>query len=226
MRRVLYIGLPGGIDVWTVLLCHLIYAAIINSLGTTAQAAHGLGLQIEALSYLPGSAFSVAAATLAGQSLGARDHRRAVRGVSACTAAAVAIMSAAGLVLYFGGETIGTFFLGQRTETVTLVGQLLKVVSISCPFLAVLSVLVGALRGSGDTRFTLVITLLGLVGIRIPGACLLAWDELSLPLVGIVLPAAGLGVLGAWWAMVTDVVVRSLLVTARFVHGGWQKVQV
>jgi putative MATE family efflux protein len=226
MRRILRIGVPGGIDVWTVLVCHLVYAAIINSLGTLAQAAHGLGLQIEALSYLPGSAFSVAAATLAGQSLGAMDQRRAFRGVLFCTAAALAIMSAAGVVLFFGGEAIGSFFLGSRSETAILVGRLLKVVSISCPFLAVLSVVVGALRGAGDTRFTLVVTLLGLVGLRIPAACLLAWDQVPLPLVDVVLPAAGMGVIGAWWAMVADVTLRSLLVAARFVQGAWQKIRV
>jgi putative MATE family efflux protein len=226
MRRILRIGLPGGIDVWTVLVCHLVYAAIINSLGTLAQAAHGLALQIEAMSYLPGSAFSVAAATLAGQSLGAQDERRAVRGVLLCLFSAAAIMSAAALVLFSGGESIGAFFMGERDQTAVLVGRLLKVVSISCPFLAILSVLVGALRGVGDTRFTLVITLLGLVGVRIPLACFLAWDAVPLPLLGAGFAGAGLGVVGAWWAMVTDVVLRSLLVAARFVHGGWRRVRV
>src|SRR5207248_7783578 len=93
IRRILRIGIPGGLDVWAVLACHLTYAAIINSLGTLAQAAHGLGLQIEAMSYLPGSAFGVAAATLAGQSLGAADSRRAVRSVLLCGASAVVIMA-------------------------------------------------------------------------------------------------------------------------------------
>jgi putative MATE family efflux protein len=226
VRRILRVGIPGGFDVWAVLACHLIYVAIINSLGTAAQAAHGLGVQIEAMSYLPGSAFQVAAATLAGQSLGASDQRRAVRGVLLCALSACAIMTVAGLVMYFAGESLALIFIGERTETAILTGRLLKVVAVSCPALAVLMVTSGALRGSGDTAWPLAITFIGLVGVRLPGACLLAWDEVPLPLTDIALPAAGLGVIGAWYAMIADVILRSLLAAGRFFQGGWQKERV
>lgn len=226
MRRVLRIGIPGGIDVWAVLACHLTYAAIINSLGTLAQAAHGLGLQIEAMSYLPGSAFGVAAATLAGQSLGAADQRRAVRSVLLCAASAVVIMATAGLIMFTCGETIAAFFIGQRDALAVQVGRLLKIVALSCPSLGVLTVVLGALRGAGDTRSTLAITFIGLIGVRLPCACLLAWNEVTIPFTALAIPAAGLGVAGAWWAMVTDVILRSLLAAARFALGGWMKVRV
>lgn len=226
MRRILRIGIPGGIDIWAVLVCHLTYAAIINSLGSLAQAAHGLGLQIEAMSYLPGSAFSVAAATIAGQSLGAANQRRAVRGVVLCASCAAAIMTTAGLLMFFFGESIAMFFTGHRDELAIFVGRLLKIVAISCPALGLLMVMLGALRGAGDTRLSLIITLVGLVGIRLPGACLLAWHVVPVPFTSLVIPGAGLGVAGAWIAMVTDVILRSLLAVGRFVQGGWKKVSV
>jgi Na+-driven multidrug efflux pump len=47
-----------------------------------------------------------------------------------------------------------------------------------------------------------------------------------LPLIDVVLPAAGLGVAGAWYAMIADVILRSLLAAGRFVHGGWQATRV
>jgi putative MATE family efflux protein len=224
--RILRVGLPGGGDVAAVLVCHLVYVAIINRLGTLAQAAHGLGVQIEAMSYLPGSAFQVAAATLAGQSLGAADSRRAVRGVLLCVASAVTIMTVAGFVLYFGGERVAELFVGKSSDVSELVGKLLKIVALSCPPLAVLMVLSGALRGSGDTAWPLAITIVGLVGVRIPGACLLVWDSVPLPLVDLSLPGFDLGVAGAWWAMVADVTLRSVLATWRFAHGGWKGVRV
>ena len=71
--------MPGGLDVMGVLFCHFVYLAIINALGTEAAAAHGLGVQIEALAYLPCFAFQVAASTMTGQFLGAGDPRRASR---------------------------------------------------------------------------------------------------------------------------------------------------
>ncbi len=226
IRRMLRVGVPGGFDVLSVLVCHLVYLGIINRLGITAQAAHGLGVQIEAMSYLPGSAFQVAAATLAGQSLGADDHGRAVRSVLLCVASAVTIMTLAGLVMYFAGDWLAVLLIGRRSETAVLVGQLLRIVALSCPSLAVLMVLSGALRGSGDTAWPLAITFVGLVGVRIPGACFLAWDEVPLPLLDVALPGLGLGVAGAWWAMVADVAIRSFLAAGRFAHGGWKRVKV
>ncbi|MDX1946228.1 MAG: MATE family efflux transporter [Pirellulaceae bacterium] len=224
--RILRVGLPGGFDVLAVIGCHLVYVAIINRVGDLAQAAHALGVQIEAMSYLPGSAFQVAAATLAGQALGAADTRRATRGVLLCVGSATTIMCLAGVVMFFGGENIAVLFTGQRDEVAVLTGELLRIVAWSCPALAVLTVTSGALRGSGDTTWPLAITFMGLVGIRIPGALWLAWDEITLPLVELALPGWGLGVTGAWWAMVADVSVRSVLVGGRFWQGGWQKVRV
>lgn len=226
MRRMLRVGLPGGVDVLSIIGCHLLYVAIINSLGTVAQAAHGLGVRIEALSYLPGSAFQVAAATLAGQALGAADPRRAMRSVLSSMLAAVLIMGSAGVVFFFWGEQLAMIFTGERGEVALLTGRLMKVVALVTPVLAVLMVLTGALRGAGDTRWMLAITFVGLVGVRLPLACLLAWPEVSLPLVGISLPGASFGVLGAWYAMAVDCTVRALLAATRFRHGGWKGVRV
>ena len=226
LRRILRIGLPGGFDALSVVTCHLVYVSIINALGTEASAAHGLALQVEALAYLPGSAFHAAAATLAGQSLGANDPQRAVRCVVSAAICGVAVMSVAGLLFYFQGEALAQFFTGQPTNLTRQAGELLKIVACGCPALALLTVLTGGLRGSGDTRIPLAITFIGLVGIRIPLACFLAWDQVPLPFFETSLPGLGLGVGGAWLAMVIDAWVRSQLVLLRFVQGGWKQVRV
>jgi putative MATE family efflux protein len=226
VRRILRIGLPGGFDASAVVICHLIYVSIINALGTDASAAHGLGLQIEALAYLPGSAFQVAAAALAGQALGANEPRQAVRSVVMAAVCGVAVMSLAGLLFYFAGEHLARFFIGRPTDLTRHAGELLKIVACGCPALALLTVLSGGLRGSGDTRVPLVITFIGLVGVRIPCACFLAWDHVPLPFTGVSLPGLGLGVGGAWLAMILDAWLRSQLVLLRFLHGGWTRVKV
>ena len=226
IRRILRIGLPGGFDASAVVVCHLIYVSIINALGTEASAAHGLALQIEALAYLPGSAFHVAAATLAGQALGAGEPRRAVRSVVTAAICGVAVMSLAGLFFYLVGEHLARFFIGRPTDLTRHAGELLKIVACGCPALALLTVLTGGLRGSGDTRVPLMITFIGLAGVRIPLACFLAWDFVPLPFTGTSLPGLGLGVGGAWLAMVLDAWLRSQLVLLRFLHGGWKRVRV
>ena len=125
IRRILRIGVPGGIDVMLVSICHLIYLRIILSLGDVAAAAHGVAIQVEALGYMPGGAFQISAATMAGQYLGARDLVRARRSVIMACAVASAIMVVAGIFFYVAATPLASFFLGGRSsEVVPLAAQL------------------------------------------------------------------------------------------------------
>jgi Na+-driven multidrug efflux pump len=93
------------------------------------------------------------------------------------------------------------------------------------PPLAILMVLIGALRGAGDTRWPLALNLLGVMLIRVPLAALLAHAIIYLP-GGLTIAGAGMGVVGAWYAAVIDIVVRCALLIARFRHDAWQRIEV
>ena len=225
--RLLRIGIPGGIDTAVILTCHMAFVAIINRIGTLAAAAHGMGVTIESLAYLPGTAFQVAAMTLTGQALGARDPRRAVYSALSTFAVGGALMVAAGFVFYCAPEALTAFFTGtDDSPTARATVPLLRIVAWAMPSLAVVMILTGALRGAGDTRWTLAISLVGFFCVRLPGACWLAWDSVPLPGTGLELPGWGWGVAGAWYAMLADNLVRSLLVVWRFAHGGWKWIEV
>lgn len=223
IRRLLAVGLPGGIDMLAILACHFVYVSLINGLGDASAAAHGLGVQIEGLAYMPGAAFQVSAATLTGQFLGAQRTDQAVRGTMASLGAALAVMCASALAFFFAGHWLAAFFTGEVTDSIVVhTGELLKIGALAIPPLAVVMVLSGALRGAGDTRMLMVYTLIGFVGVRIPGACLLAWESVPIPFTELQLPGAGLGVFGAWWAMAADVFVRCGLIALRYWRGTWK----
>jgi Na+-driven multidrug efflux pump len=78
------------------------------------------------------------------------------------------------------------------------------------PVLASCIIFTGALRGAGDTRVPVLFTWVGFLGIRIPLAYWLTGPDWQL------------GLLGAWLAMVSDLVVRGLAFLIRFAHGSWQ----
>jgi putative MATE family efflux protein len=226
MRRILRIGIPGGFDVILVSICHLLYLRIILSLGNIQAAAHGVAIQVEALGYMPGGAFQISAATLAGQYLGAKDLVRARNGVIMACGVAAGVMTIAGAIFYFAAEPLASFFLGGRQmEVVPLAAHLLRIVAFSMAPLAILMVLVGALRGAGDTRWPLALNLLGLLVIRVPLAMYLAHSVINLP-GGYSIAGAGLGVVGAWYGVVIDIVARCALLIARFRHDAWQRIDV
>ncbi|TWT32104.1 Multidrug resistance protein NorM [Blastopirellula retiformator] len=229
--RLVRIGLPSGANDALTLGCHLWYLGLINSMGTLTAAAHGLGVRCEGPSFLGAGAFAVAASTMTGQYLGAKDPVRAFRGTMNSLGAGMALVSAYGVFLYFGGDILTWLYLGKvepgsaNAETAALTVRLLKIVAFSTPFMAILAILAGALRGAGDTRFPFLITMIGHLGIRIPGVYIIALDTIPLPFFGDV-PGLGYGILGAWWVMVFDVVVRALLMTGRYWHGGWREIEV
>ena len=225
VKKLLRVGLPGGFDIAAVLVCQLIFLSFVNSLGTLQAAAHAVAIQIEAVSYLPGCAFQVAVATMAGQFLGARLPQRAMKSVLVCALSGLVVVSTSGLIVYVFAEHIASFFIQSSDQpTIQLTSELLRIVSWAMPALAIVMVLSGALRGSGDTQWPFIITLIGFLLIRIPLAYWLALE--SITLFGFTVPGFGLGVHGAWYAMLIDIVCRSLMLTARTLHGGWLKTKV
>lgn len=227
LKKMFRIGLPGGFDIMTLLTSQLLFLALINSLGKASAAAHGLAVQIEACAFLPGAACQVAAATMAGQFLGASMPRRASKSVLACFGLGAIIMCCSGITLYFFGLDIASFFTGDPDHPTTHnVAELLKIVAFAMPSLAVVMILSGGFRGAGDTLWLFYFTAFGFFCLRLPLAVLLAYESFEIPFTGFTVNGFGWGVQGAWYAMVADLVIRGFLTIARFVHGGWQKVKI
>lgn len=227
IRRILRIGVPGGVDAVSVNVCNLAFLRVILQLGDIAAAAHGVAIQVEAIGFMPGGAFQIAASTMTGQYLGAGDLHRARRGVLAACAAAAVVMVAAGALFYVFAAPLSAFFLGgYQSDVVPVCVRILHVIAFAMLPLSVSIVLIGALRGAGDTRWPLAISLFGFLAVRIPLAVYFVDGEFTVPLVHYTINGLGLGVVGAWYAMTTDIVVRALLLSWRFFHGGWQRIEI
>ncbi len=227
IRRLLRIGLPGGADMLSIIGCQLWFVSLINRLGTLAVAAHGVALCVESLAFLPGSAFQMAATTMVGQRLGAGDPRRASHTALVALACGGGLMVLTAAVIFGHAAPLARLFVrSEHYHVAELAVPLLRTVSLAIPALAVTMILNGSLRGAGDTRWPLTFSLLGMLGVRIPLAYWLAQEVVHLPLVDVTFTGWGLGVVGAWYAMAADLHVRALLVSIRFLHGGWKHVDV
>jgi Na+-driven multidrug efflux pump len=133
----------------------------------------------------------------------------------------------AGIIFYVAATPLASLFLkGASREVIPLAAHLLRIVAYAMAPLALVMVLVGALRGAGDTRWPLALNLLGIVFVRVPLALYLAHDTIELPFIGYTLQGGGLGVVGAWYAAVVDIVVRGVLLMLRFRHDAWQRIDV
>jgi putative MATE family efflux protein len=219
VRRILRISLPAAGESLTNTLCQLWFLSLINRLGATATAAHGVAIRCEAIAFLTVTAFSVPASTLTGQYLGARRPDLAGRAARTAWGLGTTVLSVLGVLLFTQAAPMFELFLGGRQPGVVTLGvPVLQVVAFALPALAANNVLSGALRGAGDTRWPWLIVLFGHLVVRLPLTYALAT------------PAAdgglGWGLYGAWIAMFADLHVRGILVAARFLHGGWRHARV
>jgi putative MATE family efflux protein len=216
VRRLLRVSVPAAVDSLSVGVFQFIFLGLVNRLGDTAAAAHGIAIRIEGLGYLSGAAFGTASAALVGRALGGRRPAVAARGGWTAFVLAAGIMSVMGLIFFAFARPLFEVFCPNPDQrpVVDLGVPVLRLIAFAMPGLAASIVLTQALRGAGDTRVPVLFTWVGFVGVRIPLAYLLTRPEV------------GWGLWGAWLAMVTDIYVRGGFFVWRFAGGRWQVVKV
>ena len=227
IKRLLRIGLPGGADMMTVIGCQLWFLSLINTMGTVSAAAHGIALSIESLAFIPGSAFQTSATTLTGQCLGAGQARRASGSVWMSLFVGGGFMTLMGMIFFgFADQLPWLFVKPDNTEVAHAISPLLRIIAVGMPSIAAMMIIGGGLRGAGDTRTTLVISLIGFLGVRIPGTYLLSFEHVEIIWLHMTIDGFGLGVAGAWYAVVLDTSLRAILLAGRFGQGGWSRLSV
>lgn len=192
--------------------------------------AHIMAIRIEAFSFLPGFAMGMAAATLAGQYLGAGSVRQARRAVLWCVAVGAGLMTLMGVAFVVFPERI-VGLMSSEPSHLALTPPLLVICGYVQVFFGVALVVRSALRGAGDVHAAMWITWVTTYGVRIPAAYLLSGVDIALTS-GVVIenpmpddfPVSGLT--GLWLGLCGELVVRGLAFGGRFVQGGWAKVKV
>jgi putative MATE family efflux protein len=205
VREALRVGLPVFFDRLLQQAGQMTYAKIVLLYGTSVYAAHQVGLAIEAFSFMPALGAGLAVTTLVGQALGGGRARRANAVMREGARLAVVFMALMGVIFFaVPGPLIRAF---TDDPSVLEPGILyLRIVALLQVPLALTLLLAAALRGSGDTRYNLFVTIWGMWGVRIPAAVAAAF--------------AGAPIAAVWSAMIVDWIVRTALIVRRLSRRG------
>ncbi|MEQ8482770.1 MAG: MATE family efflux transporter [Pseudomonadales bacterium] len=211
LKQLLDIGYPAAVEQGVFQIGFFIFLMLIgNFYGTEAFAAYNIGVNLLMVCMTVGFGFSIAGSTLVGQHLGANDHGGASRSGWRSMWLAVLTMGGLGLVTIYYAQPLATFFLGNEPLTIAYTVQFIYILGSMMPLLAVEFAIGGALRGAGDTRFPLMATFLGLIGMRCGLAALATW--LKMP------------VFWVYAALVGDYLLKGALLVWRFHSGRWRTV--
>ena len=200
-RNVLSLGIPAAVEQILMSTAFLALTILVASLGTATLAAQRISLSALSFSFLPGIGFSIAATALVGQSIGARRPRDAAGVTRVATQWAIIWMSTIGVLLFVFATPIMRLFTAEA-NVIQIGAAGLRVVALMQPAWAVGMVHSGGLRGTGDTRFPLIISATG-----IWSAVFLAWVAVEF---------LGGGLTMVWIAFAITAPVTSFLTWRRF----------
>jgi multidrug resistance protein, MATE family len=156
-RKLFKLGLPASVEQALTSFGFTSMLAVVAILGTSALAAQQIGFTALSIAFMPGFGFAMAATALVGQSVGARDLKAAGEAARIAQRWAVIWMAIGGVIYFIFARPVMNVFTDDRAVVGAGVNAL-HAISLSLPFWAIWSVNAGALRGLGDTRTPLVMS--------------------------------------------------------------------
>ena len=174
MLKIGAIGLPAGITQAIFSMSAIIVQNLTNRLGDAMVAANTAVMRVDGFAMMPNFTFGTAATTYIGQNVGAGRGDRLKPGIKAMlTLGLISSTILVACILLFGHQLIGMF---TDTElTIQLGVQGLNTLAFGYICFSVSQVLQGSMRGAGETKVPMYISILTTVVLRMPLAYLMAY---------------------------------------------------
>ena len=125
IRRILFIGIPTGMENGMFQAGKLMVLNLITTFGTSAVAANAIANSISGVINVPGSAMGLAIITVIGRCIGAGDTRQAVHYTKLLVGCSYLSMLIMGSALFFSADFLVTLF-NLSPEAMAMASQVLK----------------------------------------------------------------------------------------------------
>lgn len=209
VKRILHIGIPGGIESSIFQLGRVLVVSMITLFGTSQIAANAVANNLDSLGVLPGQAMNLAVITVIGRCVGAGDYVQAdyyakkmmkltymINGLCC-----IAVILSLPLTLKLYGLSSDTLNLAAVLVTIhNGCGMLLWPASFTLP---------NILRAANDVKFPMITSVMTMVIVRLGMGYILA-------------VVMGYGAVGIWTAMVCDWIFRVFFFVGRYRSGKWK----
>ena len=209
IKRILYIGIPSGIENGIFQFGRVLVVSIIAGFGTVQIAANGVANSLDSMGCIVGQAMSLAMITVVGQCVGAGDEKQIryyTKKLLMIAYVSTAVINV--IMLTFLTPILSLYGLGEEATRLSYI--LVMIHNGMAIFLWPISfVLPNMLRACNDVRFTMVISICSMFLFRVGFSYV----------IGVYM---GLGAIGVWIAMLIDWVARSASYMGRNFSGRWK----
>lgn len=198
-------GVPNGIEGGMFQIGKLLVSRLVSSFGTASITANAIAGNLDSMITLPAQSIGISMLTVVGQSVGARDRENAKRYTYRLLGLSYAGLNLMSLVIFLLKPVLIGMY-GMSDEINGMTNMVINYYILTAAFFWPLSfALPNALRGAGDARFTMIVSMTSMWLCRIVAAHILGgW--------------LGLGLLGVYMGMSLDWLVRGTCFLLR-VHG-------
>lgn len=212
IKKVLYIGIPNGLENGIFQFGRILVVSIISGFGTVQIAANAVANNIASIDVIPGFAVGIGMITVIGQCVGAGDYAQAEYFTRRMNRLAALIMFLYnGAILLMLQYILGLYEL--TPETLRMATILLFIHGgFGMVFWVPSFVMPNALRASNDVKFTMTVSIVSMCVFRIIFSIILG-------------RIFGWGVIGVWSAMILDWLFRGLMFRLRFHSKKWQRIK-
>lgn len=210
VKRILFIGIPSGIENGIFQLGRVLVVSIIAAFGTSQIAANGVANSLDSMGCIVGQAMSLAMITVIGRCVGAGEEgqvRYYTKKLLGETYFYTAVINS--IILLLLPWILQIYGLGEETTRLSYI--LVMIHDGMAIFLWPASfVLPNMLRACNDVKYTMVVSIFSMITFRIGFSYLFGVHM-------------GWMAVGVWAAMVIDWVFRVICFVGRYLAGTWRK---
>lgn len=212
IKRIVKIGWSAAIEQCFMQTSFIVINFMIIALGEVSHAIFNMVIRIESISFMPAFGISIAATTLVGQYLGAEKKEMAVKSGNVAAALGAIMGLFLGMMFFMFPKALISIFVSDIL-TINAAIVPVRIAAFQEWAIAVMLIYAGALRGAGDTKRVMLVTILRVWGIFVP-------------LTYLFINLTNMGIKGVFFATNIEFLVPAALFYLRFNSGKWLDIEV
>ena len=212
ISRICRVGTSSALEQLALRIGLIMFTVYIINLGTAEYAAHNISNTIHSYVVNFGQAIGIALVSFVGQNLGSNRPDIAERYFKEAILMSLLIGATLMLPLWVFSPQIASIFTNEADVAENIIITL-RILTFFIAGQIVQMAICGGLRGGGDTKWPLISTVVGVLGMRMVIGYLL-------------IVIMNLGLVGAWMSWLLDQNIRAVIIYLRFRGGKWKKIVV
>lgn len=166
-QNIMKFGLPSGIQSSVYSLSNILVQSSINSFGSAAIAGSSAATSITNFYNASVNSLYQAAIVFTSQNFGARKIKRIKKIIVICLSYVCALWAIQAGITFFFGEFLISFYAPNDPSVIEMGLRKFSFIGYCYGFLGLMNVMSGTLRGMGESFINMVISIVGVCGIRV-----------------------------------------------------------